>query len=96
MSLNPLVEIRSWLHQTPWLWDGLIFLGDHAPELMAAAACWIIGLLVVKVRRSGEPTGAPLPEHPPEHRGEREPPDEGAPLGVNTADPAPPPPVRLT
>lgn len=92
MSLNPLVEIRSWLHQTPWLWDGLIFLGDHAPELMAAAACWIIGLLVVKVRRSGEPTGAP----PPEPSGEREPPDEGAPLGVNTADPAPPPPVRPT
>lgn len=92
MSLNPLVEIRSWLHQTPWLWDGLIFLGDHAPELMAAAACWIIGLVVVKVRRSGEPTGAP----PPEPREDREPPDEHAPPGVNTADPASPPPVRLT
>jgi hypothetical protein len=71
MALDPLVEIRSWLHRVPWLWNGLLFLGRNAPALMLGAACWIGGLTLVLTRRSGPPTGAveaeprPLAEEPP-------------------------------
>lgn len=74
MPLNPLVELRSWLqHHAPGLWEGLIFLGGHAPELMVGAAVWILGLLIIMMRRSGGPTAAipaeqrpTLPEGPAE------------------------------
>lgn len=66
MSLNPLVQTRAWLHKAPWLWDGLIFLGHHAAELMAGALAWIFLLLLIKTRRTGQATGAqPLPEGGP-------------------------------
>lgn len=58
MSLNPLIQTRAWLHKAPWLWDGLVFLGHHAGELMAAAFAWIFFLLLIKTRRAGLATGA--------------------------------------
>ncbi len=56
MSLNPLIQTRAWLHKAPWLWDGLVFLGHHASELMGAAFGWIFLLLIIKTRRPA--TGA--------------------------------------
>lgn len=62
--MNPLVETRAWLHRWPWLWDGLIFMGHHAAELMAGALVWIFLVLVMKTRRTGLATGA-QPSHDP-------------------------------
>ena len=50
--MNPLVEIRAWLHGFPGAWDTLILMGAHAHELMVGATVWIAGLLIIKVRRS--------------------------------------------
>jgi hypothetical protein len=65
MDLSPLVELRSWLHTTPWLWDGLIFIGEHARQIMAAGVCWIMALTIIRVRHSGGPTAPPASEPAP-------------------------------